>query len=303
LKHFIILFEEKEGTSPLVRLLDHFEQVAIAHQVEQSGWEPFDGHNCGPMKLERLEHCLRLVYTAQDFDDLNAVYLQTAQQPLEPMPPNSSRGFKMRFKPPSPSAFRPLFPGLDRALALLTRSSHQAKFESMMIRLFNELNIVVFLAVRQDLLRWSLSRYHGDGSGKPGHLQFRLAGGDISRSEIGKIRVDPGRLSRIIKKCERSLEGKHDLQKRLREAGIEVHALLYEEFLSNKPAFLRRLLRSLELETGDEQIAQALQAGAWFRKVHSDDISEFVINHEEITARFGGRFHDWNARDDQKANV
>jgi hypothetical protein len=41
-KNFIILFEEKEGSTPIVRLLDNFNEIDIIHQPLNSGWEPFD---------------------------------------------------------------------------------------------------------------------------------------------------------------------------------------------------------------------------------------------------------------------
>ena len=34
MQNFIILFKGSEGTSPLVRLLDEFDQISIIHQVD-----------------------------------------------------------------------------------------------------------------------------------------------------------------------------------------------------------------------------------------------------------------------------
>jgi hypothetical protein len=44
MNNFIVLFEEKEGTSPLVRLLDNFERVSVIHHENGGGWKPFDQH-------------------------------------------------------------------------------------------------------------------------------------------------------------------------------------------------------------------------------------------------------------------
>ena len=42
MRDFIIFFEEKKGTSPLVRLLDNYCGISVVHQTENRGWEPFD---------------------------------------------------------------------------------------------------------------------------------------------------------------------------------------------------------------------------------------------------------------------
>lgn len=62
MRNFIILFNEKSGTSPLVRLLDKFESISILRQENNSGFEPFDRHNCGLMSLRDLRKCLDIVY-------------------------------------------------------------------------------------------------------------------------------------------------------------------------------------------------------------------------------------------------
>jgi hypothetical protein len=49
MNNFIVLFEEKEGTSSLVRLLDNFERVSVVHHKKGGGWEPFDQHNCATL--------------------------------------------------------------------------------------------------------------------------------------------------------------------------------------------------------------------------------------------------------------
>lgn len=68
-----------------------------------------------------------------------------------------------------------------------------------MIKILRRNDTVVFLAVRQDVFRWGLSKYHGDGTGQPpGHLQFKLARGELQKSEIGKIHVDPERSRRSL---------------------------------------------------------------------------------------------------------
>jgi hypothetical protein len=97
MQNFIIFFGGKEGTSPLVRLLNNFEQISIIHQVNNKGWEPFDRHNCGHMSIRNLKRCLDIVFNkaSTDFEQLNQIYIRTAKRPLEEISRNGVIGFKM----------------------------------------------------------------------------------------------------------------------------------------------------------------------------------------------------------------
>ena len=70
--NFIIFFVGNEGTSPLVRTLNNFDQVSVIHQTENRGWEPFDTQNCGSMSLGNLKKCFDLIYGN---DPLNMTHL------------------------------------------------------------------------------------------------------------------------------------------------------------------------------------------------------------------------------------
>jgi len=298
---FIIFFEEKEGTSALLRLLDNFKDVSIVHLVPgderaPDGWEPFDKHQGGRMSLRVLKRCLNLVLSesAIDFERLNKIYTKKAIRPLEPIDPRvAAIGFKMRYHPPSrpryASMFRRVSPRIFRALV----RRHYRAFERMIIDVLQRNDVVVFIAVRQDVFRWGLSKYHGDGTGKKGHLQFKLASGEIDKGDIGKISVDTDRLERIIAKCEEAHTLKRRLLEKLAAAGIRAYPLLYEDFLENKPRFFAETLAHLGMQVSPEEIESALGQGAVFKKVHSDDISSFVENHEEVKRKFADRFVSW----------
>lgn len=286
-----MFFSEKEGTSVVVRLLNNFPEISIVHQLENKGWEPFDEHNSGAMSLADLKLCLNLVYDSKkfDFEKLNSIYSKTATRSLEPFDgQNTSVGFKMRFNPHSSHK-------LDKKGLLKRILKSSPDFESTMIEVLKKNNILVFLMVRQDILRWALSKYHGDGTTKPGHLQFKLASGEISKSDIGKIEVDCDKLEEYIQLCEKEHEDKKKLRKTLMDQGIIVDVLLYEEFLKDDSEYLKNLTSKLELNYSDENIQEAMNSGGYFKKVHSDDISEFVINYEEVLNRFGDRFNDWSS--------
>lgn len=294
MRNFIIFFEEKEGTSPLVRLLDNFEQISVVHQVGDRGWEPFDRHNCGWLSMSELTRCFELIFDGGplDLDRLNGIYAKKAVAPLDTMDKSGSVGFKMRFLPPNPIEMMWLrfMGGLSETL---TRRDFSRSFERTMIEASKANDLTIFLAVRQDVFRWALSKYHGDGTGKPGHLQFKLASGAISKSEIGKIHVDRDGFEQAVSACEESHAEKRRLMGEFQAAGIPVHPLLYEDFLADKRSYFARLLELLEIEIAPSDLDSALELGGFFQKVHSDDISEFVENHEEVIEIFGERFVEW----------
>lgn len=297
MRDFIIFFEEKEGTSPLVRLLDNFRGISVVHQTENRGWEPFDRHNCGAMPLGSLRECLGIIYGERplDLERLNRIYTRTSTLPLaDPGEAPEALGFKMRFRPPV-ETFGPLQPLMRYGrLARLLRYCHYAGFRRFILGLLAACGITVFLTVRQDLLRWGLSKYHGDGTGRPGHLQFKLAAGEIDRKEIRSIRVDCHRLAGIIASCRKAHRRKRRLLDRLRRSGIRARPLLYERFLRDKPRYFRELGRALDTDVSAEDVDEALNAGAYFEKVHSNDISSFVENHEEVLERFGDEYDSWS---------
>jgi hypothetical protein len=156
-------------------------------------------------------------------------------------------------------------------LSKIVAKYYTQSFRRMMINLLQRNNVVVFLAVRQDVLRWGLSKYHGDGTGKPGHLQGKLASGEITRDKIGKIHVE----------------------EELKLSGIQTYPLCYEDFLTDKQKYISQIFNFLELKISKEEIDDALKRGQYFKKVHSDDISNFVENHKEVKEKFGDRFVSW----------
>jgi hypothetical protein len=289
-RNFVIFFEEKEGTTPLIHLLEQFQQISIVRQSDKR--EPFDEHVCGPMTQVNFQRCLELIFNHQpaDMDALNAVYTRSAAEPLAPFDKAASVGFKMRFVP------NKLEPGPLANIWLVRKwrvwRAKQA-YRRMMIDLLSKFDVLVFLAVRQDIFRWALSKYHGDGTGKPGHLQFDLATGKISEDDLGKIHVDAGKFEALLQKCERAHARKQKLMADLRARGVTVQPLCYEDFLADKPAYLRNFLQALEIDLSAEEIESAIGNGTYFKKVHSDDISEFVENHEEVKEKFGDRFVSW----------
>ncbi len=296
MRNFVILFNEKAGTSPLVRLLDKFDLISVVHQEKNAGFEPFDSHNCGRMSLGDLKQCLDLIYNqgSKNTEELNRLYTKTAKRPLAVIGEKGAVGFKMRFKPPKPYPFHiDRFPAWNRRSRTFFRERYIKSFRNEMFDVFKRHDVVVLMAVRQNVLKLGLSIYHGDGTGKPGHLQFKLARGAINRDEIRKVSVDCERLEEIISNCEAMHAEKRLLMADFKQAGIQTYPILYEEFVTSKRGYLENLFKVLELEISNDEVSRVLSQEEYLKKVHSDDISEFVENHEEVLDRFSDRFVSW----------
>lgn len=281
MNNFIVLFKGREGTSPLIRLLNNFDTISIVHQIGNAGWEPFDRHNCGPMTLQDIEQCLSIIYGKKpvDLDRLNKIYMKTGLRPLENINTGGAVGFKMRFVPPETGRFQ--------------ERGYMGQFKDMMFDVFKKHNVVVFISVRQDVMRWGLSKYHGDGTCNDGHLQFKLASGLISKDQISKMHVDCDRLEKIIRGYESEYSMKRALMEELKRANIRTYPILYEEFENDSHGIIKRVLELLELTVSSSEMDASLSRGAYFQKVHSNHVSDFVINSEEVLSRFGSRFIPW----------
>jgi hypothetical protein len=291
MSNFLVLFNEKEGTSHLMVLLSHFSGVSVVHQTENQGWEPFDRHAHRSMPVKNLMKCLDLVFAPGDDQqaELNRVYTRTSSRPLDRYDQNGDIGFKMRFEAPQNPGWLTRFikhlpwlgPGLAKRLDLERRW-----YQYRLLSLLRRHKVVVLFAVRQDLYRWALSKYHGDGTGKDGHLQFEIAVGSLDRSEVPAIHVDPVRFEAVIDDGRSILKMKAQLKRKMQRAGIQTAAILYEEFLSDPHAYFHKLFAAIGRPVNESEITAALEKGSGLKKVHSEDISEFVLNHREIEAAF-----------------
>jgi hypothetical protein len=301
MRKFILVFTQKEGSSPIIQILDHFDQVSVIHQVQGEGFEPFNDHNCGPMPIASLRACLDIIYGAPpiDFDALNSIYMQTAVRALEEIEPANALGLKMRFVPPAKSwSFLRPIPRLAKKLrpVYVRYQVDYGPFRRMMFDVLSEHSVLVLMAIRQDVFRWALSRYHGDGWGRRGHLQFALKAGDLARENIPRIHVDPERFESVIRHCEALHDRKRRLVSELRASGIMVYPLLYEEFVRDPHQFFTSVLKVLETDVSRDEIDDAIKHGTEFQRVHSGDLSDYVVNHREIENRFAGRFIPWRVQ-------
>jgi LPS sulfotransferase NodH len=278
-RNFVLLFHEKQGTSPIIRLLDRFRRIDVVHTADGIGWEPLDAHNCGPMRTRDYVECLDIILGSNcpNLHRLNSLYTKTARAPLAPFARDNAVGFKMRLKPHRDS----WIPHRRRRLQRLHRESTLAALARH--------RVLVFIAQRRDIFRWALSFYHGDGTGRPGHLQFQLAAGVLQREEVPPIRVDCDELAVQIRRCEQLTESDRRLRAELDARGIDTATIQYEELCRRPYELLTKALDSLEVKASAPEINAVLAQGAHFEKVHPDDFSEFVLNHREVAERFGVR--------------
>ena len=292
MSNFLVLFDEKEGTSHLMVLLSHFSGISVVHQTDNYGWEPFDVHLHQGLSTNTLMKCLNLVYSSghNSVDKLNRIYTRSARRPLEFFDQNDDVGFKIRFNPPAEQGL------LSRSVASLPGFGPKwAKqldidrryYQHRLFTLLRRHKVVVLFAVRQDLFRWALSKYHGDGTGKEGHLQFALADGKIEASEVPSIEVDPDKFRKVINFCRYNVKLKKHLLRLMEQAGIKTAAVIYEDYLNEPYRYFHKLMGAIDHPVTDAEIEAALQKGSWLKKVHSHEISDFVSNHKEIEAEFG----------------
>ena len=303
IKNFALFFEEKEGSTAVVQCLDALESVSVVRRETESGlggWEPFEWFNCGSLGPDRFRRCLDLIYGKRPLDlgRLNEIYTATARAPLRPFDASGTVGFKMRITPPwdipdlpAASRYRKL-KAVDVLCRAIRRSGRNA-FKRLMGESLSSLGVVVLVMVRQDVFRWAISKYHGDGTGKPGHLQFRMAAGGATAGALPRIRIDPRRFGRIVDKCVQLHRTKRWWFDAMQAAGVQAYPLLYEEFAGDRLAFFTDLAAKLGISSGTQEIAERISGGTRLKRVHGSDISDYVVNHQEITDLYGDRFVKW----------
>jgi hypothetical protein len=155
---FLVLFDEKEGTSNLMKLLDQFQGVSVVHQTNDRGWEPFDWHLHQTLYLSTLFKCLRLVYSRKKGAEsrLNEIYERSSERPLINYDKSGDIGFKMRFHAPvEPDGLARFFGRLGVRGFDAVKIMHN-RYERGVLTELRRHHIVVLFAVRQE---WSCLRF------------------------------------------------------------------------------------------------------------------------------------------------
>ena len=261
MKNFIIFNSEKEGSCALVQTLNNFDDITIISDFI----EPFDRHmfvksdhgKGKDISKEDFLRCLSLTYdSSQNYlEELNNIYARYNSHCTFSFSKEKSHGFKMRLR---------------------------KQWSEDLFLTLKKYKVTAFVLFRKDILRWALSKYHGNGAGKKGHLQFS----DVHIKDLPKLKVNWSSLKEKIKRCERSIADKEKLIQDLRNSGVDAFPLYYEDFCNNKSGYFKNLLHKLDIVLSDQDIQQVLMQDCNYKKVHPDDISTFVDNHQEITKKF-----------------
>lgn len=260
-KHFIIFNTEKEGSCALVNTLELFDQITIISDFI----EPFDRHMFvnGPgargqdISKKDFVRCLTLIYGGSEnyLEELNSIYSRYRGNCPFTFHKGKHLGFKMRFR---------------------------RNWKTEILSLLGDYQVTAFVLIRQDVLRWALSKYHGDGTGKKGHMQFST----VTIKDLPKIEVQWKLLKRQIERCDKRIEDRRKLLEDLRGSGIAAYPLYYEEFCTNKIDYFKNLLMKLDIVMSEQDIEQVLNRECLYKKVHPEALEEFIGNHEEILRRY-----------------
>ena len=294
MKDFLLFFEEKEGTSAMMRWADRFENVQVVHHQNGRGWEPLEPFLLGrDVKQNEVEELLNLIYSRpRDLQALRDAYrIKVPGRKLVPLDSEVSVGLKMRWKPP-----RVLHVGtdvVDLPVNRLFKRQRYRVYREYMVEMLHENGVVPMLAVRQNIFKWALSKYHGDGTGKRGHLQFLLASGAMSREDIPKIHVNLRRFGRLVDLCRRKHDNKREFVEWMNSRGLEVKPLIYESFLEDPVNFFGGFLEAIGHDWTKQNIQSVLEQDIELKRVHSGKLSEYVENHQELEEAYGLSFESW----------
>lgn len=243
MKNFIILFNGHEGSSAIISHLRKIPQINIIW------YEPLDNcHLKQPLNNPDLLNLLNYIYNTNikhRHQQASTIYSRYSDKQLCEFNDNKSVGFKMRVRD---------WPTLEKV--------------------FKQHNVVVFVLIRQNLLKLAISKC------QPNSMQFKLINKEIPTNP--KLTIDFNTLTQNITVCRDLLKYKQDIITRCSTIGITCHPLFYEEYCDNKELFLSKILKILDIHMPQSDIQQLANSPNYFKKVHSDKLSDFITNYPEL---------------------
>ena len=293
-KDFVLFFEEKEGTTAIMRWADRLSQVRVLHYTDDGGWEPLEPFKLGQnVRHEEVQSLMRAIYARpRNMEDLRRRYaMKVPNQELVALPDECSIGLKMRWTPP-----RVFYSGLsafDLPVNRMFKGYRYRRYYDSMVQTLLDADVAPMLAVRQNVFKWALSKYHGDGTGKKGHLQFKLASGEVTRQDIPKINVDLRRFGRLLDQCRRKHDAKREFVEQMSKDGLKVFPLLYEDFLEDKVQFFQGFLGHVNQPVDSVDLQKSLGGEIALKRVHKGPLSEYVENHQALERAYGDAFESW----------
>lgn len=248
---FALLFNEREGSTAMIGALDKITGISCLRTSKYS-YEPFDNWNV-THDVSVMQQIIRKIEYRATAVDLSEQYRLIAlqDQDIYYKPESLVAGFKARF---SHHPWEKILKG--------------SKFH-------------VLMAFRDDIIAQGISRYHGNGSFREGHMQFTFKQGTL----IEPFAVDLGKFSEIVNYIINANNRKKELILRLQENKIPVSVIIYEEFARDPVFLIERILKKVGFKSDRNIIKNCLEKQP-LRKVHSSKLGDFIINFEDINKQF-----------------
>jgi hypothetical protein len=222
----------------------------ISHLNNQSsiniaGFEPFDNcHLKKPLTGNDFKLLLNNLFN-HNMAAASSIYKNYSDKNLLNIDKSKSVGFKMRFR------------NYDDIKSVLKRK-----------------DVVVFVLIRRNVLKWGLSKCRSNS------LQFQLIKGEIEKNP--KLYVNIDLLNKKIEQCTMLVKKKNTILKNLMNDGVNAHPIYYEDYCDNKVKFMRFVLNKLDIKLTNKELLEYSNKPNYFKKVHDDDISKFIINYDEV---------------------
>ena len=251
MKNFIIFFMANTGSSAII---SHLKQ--LKNKIDIIGFEPFDNcHMKTPLIGEDLTKIFNLVYSKNHkIDDINNIYKKYSNKELDNIDTTKSVGFKMRY----------------RNLELIEQP-------------LKNNNVVILVLIRKNVFKWALSTYDSKST------QFKLIRGEISKDP--EITVDINKFKDILNKCEKSLDERYKLINTLKSKGLNVYPIYYEDYCNDKENFFKKFFNYIDINLSTQELSEFANKPNFFKKVHSDDIKQYVTNYDELKKEFGQKYN------------
>lgn len=294
MRDFVLYFEEKEGTTAIMRWANRLSNVRVLHYADDRCWEPLESFMLGEnVRREEIQSLMQAIYVRpRNMEELRRRYaMKVPNRELVTLPDNCSIGLKMRWTPPR--VFYSGLPIFDLPVNRICKEYRHRRYYDSMVQTLSDAGVAPMLAVRQNVFKWALSKYHGDGTGKKGHLQFKLASGELTRHDIPKIKVNLSRFGRLLDQCRRKHDAKRQFVEQMAKDGLEVFPLLYEDFLEDKVQFFEGFLDRIDNPMDLVDLKRSLEGDIVLKRVHKGSLSDYVENHEELHRAYGNAFESW----------
>lgn len=251
MRNFVIFFAANTGSSAII---SHLKQMK--DKLDIVGFEPFDNcHMKQALVGKDLTRMFELLYN-KNLDntsahaELNKLYKLYNDKPIELFNNKKALGFKMRYR----------------------------DWDTIEAPIKNN-NVVVFILIRQNVFKWALSWYDSSAT------QFKLIKGEVEKDP--KITVDVEKFRSILKGCCQGLNERYKLIEELKKRGVTVVPIYYEEYCENKVAFFRKFFDSIDMKLTEGELLEFANRPNFFKKVHGDNLKQYVVNYEELKKEFG----------------